>query len=115
MRLRTAIDTAMAQGASLADAEQEVRTNEAVYFRQHVQAAGQRMFAASKIDSLAMQYGPVLGWYAANDKRTTAECRAANGKNFSALAPPAIGWPGVVHMNCRCQPGPPYKNAEMLP
>jgi SPP1 gp7 family putative phage head morphogenesis protein len=114
MRLRTAIDAAMAQGESLAEAEQEVRNNEAVYFRQHVVAAGNRMAAASKIDSLAMQYGPTLGWYAANDKRTTPECRAADGSNFSALSPPAIGWPGVVHMNCRCQPGPPHRNAEML-
>jgi SPP1 gp7 family putative phage head morphogenesis protein len=114
LRLRTAIEDARAQGSSLIEAEKAVRTDEAVYFRQHVQAAGQRMAAASKIDALAIQYGPILGWYAAKDKRVTAECRNANGNNFSALDPPAIGWPGVVHMNCRCQPGPPHRRGRML-
>lgn len=114
MRLRKAIEDARAHGQSLNEAEQSVRTSEAVYFRQHVQAAGNRMAAASKIDALASSYGPILGWYAQEDRRTTPECRAADGKNFSALYPPEIGWPGVVHMNCRCQPGPPHRNGGML-
>lgn len=114
LRLRRSIDDARAQGASLAEAEQAVREDERAYFSRHVQASGQRMASASKIDALAIQYGPTLGWYAATDKRVTAECKAANGNNFSALSPPAIGWPGVVHMNCRCQPGPPHRGGRML-
>lgn len=114
IRLRRAIEDARASGSSLSQAEQQVRYAERRSFTQHVQAAGQRMSAASKIDALAIQYGPILGWYAAKDRKVTAECKAADGNNFSALDPPAIGWPGVVHMNCRCQPGPPHRRGKLL-
>ncbi len=84
------------------------------YFNQHVEADGLRMRAANEIDRLAEKYGPTLGWYAKLDGKTTQECRDANGKNFSASKPPRIGWPGVVHVNCRCKAGPPHRNAIEL-
>jgi hypothetical protein len=113
-RLRHEIEQARAVGASLDDAEGQVRETERRYFQQHVAAAAQRMQAATLIDDLALRRGPVLGWYAAKDGRVTAECKNADGKNFSALIPPAIGWPGVVHVNCRCRPGSPHRRGEML-
>jgi hypothetical protein len=115
LRLRRAIEDARASGIGLEQAEEQTLSAERRYFVQHITAAAQRMAAASKVDSLSIQYGPVLGWYAQNDSRTTAECRAADGKNFSALIPPVIGWPGVVHVHCRCQPGKPHKGAALLP
>lgn len=113
-RVLRSIQHAMARGASLEEATAAAESQERTYFSQHVRADAQRVVAASKIDALAEQYGPVLGWYAVNDQRTTSECRAASGKNFSALVPPAIGWPGIVHVHCRCQPGKPHRGARML-
>lgn len=104
----------MGRGMSETEALARVQQSETRYFLQHVQASTNRVQAATKIDALAERYGEVLGWYAVNDKATTAECRYANGKNFSALYPPKIGWPGVVHVNCRCLPGPPHRRARML-
>lgn len=97
-----------------ATALQEAARTELRYFNQHVEADGQRMQSANEIDRLAERYGPVLGWYSRDDGKTTAECASANGKNFSALRPPSIGWPGIVHVNCRCKAGPPHKNAVEL-
>lgn len=113
-RLRRELETARAQGAS-PDVTENIRYAERRFYAQHVQASAQRILAASEIDALGQQYGTTLGWYAKNDKRTTAECRDANGRNFSALVPPKIGWPGVVHMHCRCRPGAPHRGASMLP
>lgn len=93
---------------------QEAAKTELRYFNQHVEADGQRMHAANEIDRLAERYGPILGWYSKDDGKTTAECASANGKNFSALRPPSIGWPGIVHVNCRCKAGPPHRNAVEL-
>jgi hypothetical protein len=114
-RLRLALADARAHGQDMPEAERTVREVERRYFQQHVQATAQRMHAATNIDDLALRYGPVLGWYAAKDRKVTAECKDADGKNFSALSPPAIGWPGIVHVNCRCQPGRPHRKGEMLP
>ena len=94
---------------------EDIRKDEDRYLNQTAQAQAKRVLAGSSIDSLASQYGPVLGWYAVEDSRTTAECREADGKNFRVDSPPDIGYPGIVHMNCRCRPGVPHPNAAMLP
>lgn len=105
------IRSEISSGMSREDAEER----EQHYFRMHLHAVSQRQHAANRIDGLAMQHGDILGWYAVPDAKTTAECRAANGKNFRATIPPVIGWPGIVHTNCRCYPGPPWPRGRMLP
>jgi hypothetical protein len=114
-RVTTALESDRARGYTNAAAVKRANAAEDRWFAQHVRADYQRMAAANRIDGLQMQHGNVLGWHAVKDKKTTASCLAADGNNFSAITPPQIGWPGVVHMNCRCYPGEPFKNAEMLP
>lgn len=114
-RLRREIAEARAHGENPNVAANTARYAERRFYGQHIQASAQRIIAASTIDALGQQYGTVLGWYSKNDSRTTAECRNANGKNFSALIPPKIGWPGTVHVHCRCFPGAPHRGARMLP
>lgn len=106
---------ARARGVPLEQASQQAYALEDRYFAQHVTASNQRMHAATKIDALNERYGPVLGWYARHDKKTTPECLAADGRNFWASVPPAIGWPGMVHVACRCYPGKPHRRGAMLP
>ena len=90
----------------LQGAEREAALHqEQQYFNQHVQAAANRRRAASAVDQARTRYGDELGWYAKMDSQTSAECKEANGKNFSATRLPAIGWPGSVHPHCRCKPG----------
>lgn len=50
----------------------------------------------------------MLGWHADDNPNRCARCTAADGKNFDALDPPAIGWPGWVHPHCYCLPGVPF-------
>lgn len=50
----------------------------------------------------------LLGWHADDNKNQCARCAAADGKNFDALDPPPIGWPGWVHPHCYCKPGPVF-------
>src|SRR5512139_350090 len=69
---------------------------ERIYFQQHLDAVKKRRSAAVAVDRAAITYGPKLGWYAKLDSRTTAECRAAHGKNFTVGVRPAIGYPGSV-------------------
>jgi hypothetical protein len=97
------------------ESQDVVALREERYYKQHVVASHQRVQAATKLDALAELYGPILGWYARNDKKTTPECRAADGKNFWATTPPAIGWPGMVHVQCRCYGGKPHRRGVMLP
>lgn len=81
----------------------------------HVQAQSKRTMAAAATDSAAWSYGPVLGWYAKHDERTTKDCLAADGKNFYANQRPLIGWPGADHhTNCRCVPGKPHRTRKMV-
>lgn len=87
---------------------------EQTYFDQHTQAMQNRRAAAIATDNMARRYGATLGWHATLDARTTPECRAAHGKNFSVLQRPAIGWPGSVHRNCRCKPGPKFRSSETV-
>lgn len=56
----------------------------------------------------------LLGWEAVLDERTSADCRAADGRNFNALARPDIGYPGTVHIGCRCRPTVPRPGAKRV-
>lgn len=114
-RIEAELAVARAKGRSLEQAAQAAKVTEERYFAQHYAASSQRMSAASKIDALRERYGDTLGWRAKLDSHTTPECAAANGKNFSALRPPAIGWPGFAHVRCRCYPTKPFRNGEILP
>lgn len=106
------LERAERQGpAELARAEEL----EARYFSLHLRAVNNRLASARAIDQAAKWYGPRLGWKAMMDGRTTAECRAANGKNFRADREPLIGWPGSVHPHCRCVPVAPFLGAPLLP
>jgi hypothetical protein len=89
------------------------------WLRQHLDAMAQREVVADGVASVARQqaraakrdgstWNGLLGWYAVNDANTSAECRAANGRNFDPTRVPPIGFPGAVHGNCRCKPGPPF-------
>ncbi len=64
---------------------------------------------------MASAHGDLLGWNTVKDSRTTAECYAADKRNFRASMPPAIGYPGATHPNCRCYPSAPFKGAKVLP
>lgn len=113
-RIAEALEQAEEKGLRPEEAFAEARTKENQYFNQHAQASAQRTQAASHIDALASQYGNLLGWYSELDKRTTPECADANGKNFRVDNPPDIGYPGIVHMYCRCKPGKPHPGGEEL-
>jgi hypothetical protein len=89
------------------------------YLLQHLQAMSQREVAATAVASQARRqareakregstWNGLVGWYAVNDAHTSAECKAANGCNFDPTSVPPIGFPGAVHANCRCKPGPPH-------
>lgn len=85
------------------------------YLEQHLAAVRARQQAVSFVDAEARRFGPVLGWYAIRDGRTTAECRAAHGANFSAASPPVVGFPGTLHGGtCRCRPGPPHRTSRTV-
>jgi hypothetical protein len=85
------------------------------YYGLHLEAGRNRMAAAAQADSAAMDYGALLGWYTRIDARTSPECLAADKHNFRVDAMPLIGFPGAVHLHCRCFPGPPFPGASVLP
>jgi hypothetical protein len=93
---------------------QDTMTRERRYYAQHMQAIWQREMAAARVDSASMLYGRLLGWYTRLDGRETADCHAANGRNFYADMMPTIGYPGTVHSNCRCLPGQPWDTRAMV-
>lgn len=84
------------------------------FWNAHVAASNRRLYAAHGVDEAASKNGKLLGWYATIDARTTDDCRAANGRNFYATKPPVIGFPGGVHLFCRCIAGPPHPEAKMV-
>jgi hypothetical protein len=88
---------------------------ERVFHGAHLAAERRRLEAAEQIDATAAVHGPILGWWAHKDAKTTRACRAAHGTNFSALYPPAMGWPGVLHGGqCRCKAVAPWTQAQIL-
>lgn len=85
-------------------------------FRAHQRAEVKRREAVYQVDQAASKHGPVLGWHAERDERTTPLCRAAHGRNFRVDDPPEIGYPGTAHAgNCRCVPVAPWPDGTMLP
>lgn len=84
------------------------------YYGQHMMASWARMRAAAQVDTASMEHGRLLGWYTVLDRKTSPECIAANRHNFYADQMPAIGYPGAVHTNCRCMPGPPVPGAQLV-
>lgn len=84
------------------------------FWKGHLKANQRRVNVARRVDYARGRFGDLLGWYAKMDARTSAECRAADGRNFQALDPPVIGYPGGVHLHCRCVPGPPHPGAKMV-
>jgi len=92
----------------------EAMARERRYYEQHMLANWNREMAAAQVDSASMEWGRTLGWYTVVDRRTSPECRLANRKNFYADKMPSIGYPGMVHLHCRCQPGPPFPGARIM-
>lgn len=104
------VRAAMADGKSLTAALAAERHN----FAAHLHAQTNRRKAAAQVDKQAARHGLLLGWKARMDSRTSAECAAANGRNFTATNRPLIGWPGAVHPHCRCRAVAPYAGAGMV-
>jgi len=90
------------------------QATEARYLEAHLQAEDRRGAATLRVAETVAPFGVdkngelLLGWKATLDSKTSADCRWANGRNFNALQPPPIGYPGTVHLWCRCRPVPPY-------
>ena len=84
------------------------------YYGQHQEALWSRMQAAARVDTAVMDYGLLLGWNTVLDSHTSPECIAADRHNFRADKMPRIGYPGAVHLHCRCMPGPPFPGAPMV-
>lgn len=114
-RITRELQLARAQGQPLGLALRDAAARERRFYGQHLQAIIQRTQAASQVDARAAEYGLLLGWYTVRDKKTSAECLRANGKNFYATSMPLIGFPGGVHPHCRCFPGKPHAGAAILP
>lgn len=100
-------------------------TVERRWLAQHLQATAQRATVAAGVASVARQqaraakqegstWNGLLGWYAVNDTKTSAECRAAHGRDFDPTHVPPIGFPGSVHGSCRCTPGPPFNSGRRV-
>lgn len=78
------------------------------YFKMHLQATAKRKAVGVQVDQQVAQHGKTLGWKSVMDSRTSAECAEMDGENFSVDDPPDIGWPGTVHLHCRCRAVAPF-------
>lgn len=114
-RIGSDIVAARSQGRSVADSLAASLKRERRFYAQHLLATWQRSQAGAQTDSAAMTYGLLLGWHTVKDTRTSADCLAADGKNFYADHMPLVGYPGAVHPHCRCQAGAPFPGARLLP
>jgi hypothetical protein len=103
------------RGQSMGEALLSAVSRERRYYAQHLLAIWNRSEAGAQTDNAAMTWGNLLGWHAVRDRNTSAECLAANGKNFYADHMPLIGYPGAVHPHCRCQAGAPFPGARLVP
>lgn len=113
-RVLGAVRDARAKGDPVAGAVRDQLTRERRFYAQHQAAMWNRAAAAGRTDMAAAEHGDLLGWLAVADKRTSAACKAASGRNFRASRMPAIGFPGAVHPSCRCQPCAPWPGGLML-
>jgi hypothetical protein len=106
----------LAPAVASGDVDRIVRAERAEdrYFAAFLEAERRRGVAASAVALVASQYGIgpdgelLLGWLAVRDNRTSADCRWAHGRNFNALVAPRLGYPGTVHLECRCRPRRPW-------
>jgi hypothetical protein len=114
-RLTADVRSARSRNESVLEALRRGMARERRYYALHLEAGWNRLNAAARTDAAADQYGLLLGWNAMMDARTSMECRLADGKNFRADQMPLIGYPGMVHLHCRCYPGRPHAGAAMLP
>lgn len=78
------------------------------YLQAHLAAVSGRVRAATAVADTARHHEGVIGWWATLDSQTSPDCRKAHGRNFDPTRIPAIGYPGTVHPECRCKPGPPH-------
>lgn len=109
----TGDDRLMQAGAEAGYWERAVQRERGFYGQQLV-AGWNRENASAAVDSASMEHGRLLGWYSLRDRKTSPECRMAHGSNFYADQMPSIGYPGMVHPNCRCQPGAPFPGARVI-
>lgn len=114
-RVIVAVREARSKGQPAGDAIRAQIAREQRWYAAHQAAMWNRAAAAGRVDMAAAEHGNLLGWYSVLDSHTSAECRAADGKNFYATAIPDIGLPGAVHPRCRCFPGPAHSGARLLP
>lgn len=113
-RLASDIRDARAHGRPVTQALADGLARERRYYGQHKTAMWQRSKASGAVDMAWLEHGDLLGWLAVMDSRTSAECRAASGRNFRASVMPSIGYPGAVHPHCRCMPVAPWPGGKML-
>lgn len=97
-------------GKPISDALQSERRN----FQAHVRAQEQRRASDDVSTAAAARYGRTLGWYLGPNENHCRVCLAAEGHNYDALRPPAIGVPGTPHPNCTCSPGAPFPDGKLL-
>jgi hypothetical protein len=114
LRYRAAFVIRALRRISAAPDKKVALKRELAFWKAHLKANQKRVNVARKVDFVRARHGDLIGWYATIDNRTSAECRAADGRNFIALDPPVIGYPGGVHLHCRCMPGPPHPGAKMV-
>jgi hypothetical protein len=114
-RVADAAQEARSKGEPVTAAMDAQVTREQRFYFLHRQAMWSRAQAAMSTDMAALEYGPLLGWKAVLDNRTSPECKNANGRNFYATAMPDIGFPGSVHLACRCRAVAPWPGGKLLP
>jgi hypothetical protein len=114
-RVLGAARDARAKGEPVGAAVRDALATERRYYQMHLAAMANRADAAAETDTAAAKYGKLLGWKSVLDSRTSAECRAAHGKNYLASRMPDIGFPGAVHPSCRCEPVASWPGGKLLP
>lgn len=114
-RVMGAVRDARAKGTPVTAAVRAQLERERRFYGMHQAAMWNRARAAGQTDMAAAEHGDLLGWNTVIDDRTSAECRAADGKNYRASRMPDIGFPGSAHPACRCFPGPARPGAPLLP
>lgn len=104
-RVLGAAREARAKGEPVGAAVRGALATERRYYSQHQAAMWNRATAAGQVDLEAAVHGRILGWHTVIDSRTSAECKAADKRNFYADRMPDIGWPGGVHPFAGAFPG----------
>jgi HK97 family phage prohead protease len=90
------------------------------YLAQHQDAVKARARAVAAVAKAVAKRKPdangevLLGWNAHVSDTTCARCLLADGRNFNALVPPPIGYPGEVHLHDHCLPGPPHDTTDRV-